>query len=181
MHSCLLLNYNGYWCFILPFYLLLGYYLQNDTLDIKFIMLRKTFVILRVSGWSANGMYQVWIHLLFLFSFQYHLRLGSSAVLTLIVFTLHSFPFCLVSILLLCIIFWWCLSRIMFRYCSKFEHSLTPNIFHQFFTVNNSKKTGIYDLSGFPKQMELKWHFSFITIFQLIIHFNQMKYASDFY
>ena len=42
-----------------PFCLLLGYYLQNDTLDIEFNVLGKNFVILRVSGQSANGMYHL--------------------------------------------------------------------------------------------------------------------------
>ena len=40
---------------LLSLYLLLGYYLQNNTLDIEFNVLGKNFVILRVSGQSANG------------------------------------------------------------------------------------------------------------------------------
>ena len=59
--------------FVLPFYLLLGYYLQNNTLDIKYIVLRQNFVIFRVSGQSVNGMYHPWMHILFLFSSWYHL------------------------------------------------------------------------------------------------------------
>ena len=47
--------------------------------------------------------------------------------------------------------------------------------------INNSKKTGMYDLSGFSKQMEHKLFFSFINIFQLIICLDQMNYASEFY
>ena len=120
-------------------------------LDIKLFLLGKNFVISRVSGWSANGMYHPWMHLLFLFSFWYYFMLGSNAVLILMVFTLHIPLFCLVSFFLLCIIFCWCLSRIMFRYCSKFEHSLNPNVFWPNLYSNTSKKTGMHDLSRFSK------------------------------
>ena len=138
MHSHFLLNHNGYSHFILSFYLL-WYYLQNNTLGIKFKVLRKNSVIMRVSGWSANGMYHLWMDMLFLSSFQYHL---DWAVMWCSYLYLHYIIllYCLLFIIIICIIFCQCLSRIMFRYCSKFEHSLTPNVFNKSLQLTITRK-----------------------------------------
>ena len=69
-------------------------------LDITFIVLMKNFVILRVSGQSANGMYHLWMHLWLLFSFLYHL--GCAVMWCSYLSYLHCITsFCLVSALLL--------------------------------------------------------------------------------
>ena len=43
-------------------------------------------------------------------------------------FTLHTSLLSCICFIIICIILCWHLSRIMFRYCSKCEHSLTPNV-----------------------------------------------------
>ena len=125
--------------FILPFYLLLGYYLQKNTLDVTFIVLRKNFVILRVSGWSVNSMYHLWMHMLLFFS-QYHLGwvVMQCSYLLHLHYILPFLPH--IFLLLFCIIFCQCLSRITFKYCSKFEHSLTPNVFVKSLQLTTSRK-----------------------------------------
>ena len=70
----------------------------------------------------------IYEHIHCFYSFLISFRLGSNAVLILIIFTLHTSLALYLIFIIFCIIFCWHLSRIMFRYCSKYEHSLTPNV-----------------------------------------------------
>ena len=114
----------------------------------------------------------------FLSFFLIPFRLGNNAVFILIIFTLHISPFCLVFVILLfCIIFCQCLSRIMFRYFSKFEHSLTPNVFTKSSQLIIARKLEcmiwIFKLDGACMALFFCMHVS------MIICFDQRKYAPD--
>ena len=132
-----------------------GYYEQNDTLILNLLCLGGI-----LSSWeSLVEVLMVFIIyeciFCFLFAFQYHLGWAVMWCLHLS-YLLYMVPFLPCIHFIASHIFCQCLSRIMFRYCSKFEHSLTPNIFHQIFTISNSKKTGTRDLSDFLKLMGLE-------------------------
>ena len=46
------------------------------------------------------------------------------------------------------------LSRIMFGYCSKYEHSLIPNVLAIFLQLTMIRKTGMHDSPRYTKRME---------------------------
>ena len=92
IHSCFF-----YWTIMdiyvlfLPFYLLLGYYLQSNTLDVEFNVLGKNFVILLM----VCIIYECICYFHFPFSFMILCRLGGNVVFTLIVLTLYTSHFAL--------------------------------------------------------------------------------------
>ena len=72
----------------------------KNTLDIKCNLLRKNFVILRVSGQSVYGTYHLWMHM-FLSSFHYLLGWAVMQFFIFIIFPLHTSISCLVFIIIL--------------------------------------------------------------------------------
>ena len=101
--------------FCLDFICMKGYFWIN--VDV----LRKKFLILRVSGQNINGKYYSNACIVSLFSF-WLIWLGGNVVFIHIICALHTFLSAfsyIMFIIFLCITFYQCLSRIMFGYCSK--------------------------------------------------------------
>ena len=90
--------------------------LKEDNFWINFDVFGKNFIILRVSGWNIICKYYLNACVVSAFFLE------GNAVFIFIIFTLHTyhsaFPI-FIYYNILCVIFCWHLSRIMFGYCSK--------------------------------------------------------------
>ena len=87
--------------------------------------------------------------------FSISFRLGSIAAFIHIILH-YKPPMSCICYIIICHIFCQHLSRIMFGYCSKYEHSLTPNVLTKSLQLTMIRKIGMHDSPRYSKRMEPK-------------------------